>query len=325
MNNPQDIFISYFEYMKAQFNISVPLLEALDSIKTGKYKYLVEKARAAYAEDEKKYKDLKDNLPLFVFGGTFTASHALKNIINYNNILILDIDKLNREKLNSLSEALGKDKFIFSHFISPSGAGIKALVRTGNDIAYHKLVFEYLKKHFLENYETILDPSGSNPNRTCYVSYDENLYLNLNSEVFTLQSDAEPLLNKKIAKKASVKQIVSDSRNLKVSFGLNNPNDRIMMQRIIKYLKKHNKSITTSHDQWYKCAYAISKTFSYDVGKKYYKELCMMDGKQYDEAESEKKLVYCYEHRDHECGVTFSTIIFYAEQKGFVNLQKVKS
>jgi hypothetical protein len=308
--------------MRAPSNVSVSLIEALNDIKSGKYKSLIEQARALYAEDKKKYKAFKDNLPVFVFGGTFNGSHALQNIINYNKIVTLDIDGLTQEKLLYLCESLSKDKFIFSHFISPSGVGIKALVKIGNDMAYHKQVFKFFKNYFVENYDTILDDSGSNPNRTCYVSYDENLYLNLDSEVFTLQGEVETVLHKKIDKKNAVKQIIGNNKNLLVSFGLNNQNDRLMMQRIIKYLKKHGKSITSTHNQWYKCAYAIAKTFSYDVGKRYYKELCQMDGQKYDEAASEEKLIYCYQHRDTEGGITFSTITFYAEQEGFINFDK---
>lgn len=228
MNNPQDIIISFYEYMTAKVSRFIPLLEALESIKQGKYKSLIEQAREAYGSDQKKYKVFKDNLPLFIFGGTFKGTHAIQNLITYNNLLILDIDKLDVEKLKSLREVLSSDKFIFSHFISPSGAGIKALIRTNNEIQDHKLIFDYFKAYFLEKYNTILDKSGSNPNRTCYVSYDDELYLNINSEIFKMESEDKTALHRIVKREVNTRKISKDTRNLKVSYGLNNSHDRII-------------------------------------------------------------------------------------------------
>ncbi|MES2592710.1 MAG: BT4734/BF3469 family protein [Bacteroidota bacterium] len=329
MINPQDITISKFRFTTSKENVLVSLLEELNSIKLGTYKSLIDACRAELDDDNKaNYDRLKSELPCVTFCATFIGTHGINNIQTYNNLLIFDIDKIDQDRIDYLSQVLKMDKYIFSFWISPSGRGIKGLIRISNEIGYHKQVFYYFRKYFRDNYDTELDSSGSNVNRPCYVSYDKNIHINLNCDVFTLE---DKLISKasNIAKKAKNNSLgkieITNSKSLLLSFGLNKMNNRIMIQRIISFLKKNNLSITASHEQWYKCAYAISKTFSYDVGKKYFRELCLLDGVKFDEEASEDKLKYCYEHKDKDNGSSFASIIYYAEQVGFINFDKIRT
>lgn len=326
MNNPQDIIISFFTHLKANSSVNVSLLDELSRIKTGYYKNLVDKGRELKLISDQQYHDFKQNLPIVTFGGTFSGSHSLTNLECYSNLLVLDIDDLSNSQIALLRQSLVNDEYIFAFWLSPSGNGIKGLIRLGNDISYHKTSFNFFKKYFIEKYNTVLDKSGSNVNRTCFVSYDEDLYLNINSKLFFLENDliVDDISHQKKLLKSDRKTIKEYNENVfRISFGLNKQNDRNLIINIIKFLKKNNKSITNSHERWYQCAYAISKTFSFEIGCKYYLELCAQDGINYDRVASIEKLRYCYLNKDIDGGVSFSTLIHFAEQEGFKVHRKI--
>ena len=88
------------------------------------------------------------------------------------------------------------------------------------------------------------------------------------------------------------------------------------IEKIIKYLKKNNKSITVTYTDWFRVALAIANSFTHEVGQKYYLQLCELDGDNYDEYKSKYLLDYCYANR--KLGkIGFPTIVYLAKQAGF--------
>ena len=74
------------------------------------------------------------------------------------------------------------DKYVYSCFISPSGDGLKVIVRIPKDSMNHKHYFNSLKDHFASDF---FDVTSKNISRVCYESYDPLLYINENSEIWT--------------------------------------------------------------------------------------------------------------------------------------------
>ncbi|MFA5299891.1 MAG: BT4734/BF3469 family protein, partial [Lutibacter sp.] len=72
-----------------------------------------------------------------------------------------------------------EDKYTFAAFISPSGDGLKVLVKIPPEIENHeKYYFGLIKKY------PSLDTTSKNISRVCFASYDPEIYINENSEVF---------------------------------------------------------------------------------------------------------------------------------------------
>jgi hypothetical protein len=72
-------------------------------------------------------------------------------------------------------ERLSKDKYVYSVFISPSGNGLKALVKIPEDPDNHKNYFNSLQSYFNSpNFDT----TSKNISRVCYESYDPLIYVN---------------------------------------------------------------------------------------------------------------------------------------------------
>lgn len=293
------------------------LLEELNAIKVGRYKTIIEKCRYyTKNNDYDSYKALKIKLPIVTFCGTFKNGRKLENLDVYNNIMILDIDHIDTN-INEIKNKLTKDKYIYSVWLSPSNEGLKALVKIDSSPEEHKSSFNSLKGYFKREYDIELDNSGNDITRLCFVSWDEDLYLNIDSEIYIDKLTVE-VVNKTKSKKNTLSK--SLNKNAYATEGLNKSEHRKMISLIIRYLNRKELSITSSFDEWLRVALAIASTFSYDLGEKYFLSLCELDKEKHNELESKNILKYCYNNRNLEISSTISlgTIVFYAKEKGFI-------
>ncbi len=313
------IYVSKFENIFAKSISRKALLEELSHIKKGTYKNIISKCREYIkTNDYDSYKSLKIKLPIVTFSGTFKNGRKLENLDKYNSLMILDIDHVDDSEILDVKEKLKADKYIFSVWLSPSGKGLKALVKLDSSPEDHKASFSSLSQYYSENYNIEIDNSGSDITRLCFVSWDENLYLNQYSEIYTDKLTKEKVY--KNSKKASVATNKSLIKNAYATEGLNKPEHRKIVQLIIKFLKRKDISITHSFDEWFKVALSISSSFSYDLGEKYFLRICEQDKERHNEMESINILKYCYNNRklNHPTSITLGTIVFYAKKKGFI-------
>ena len=71
----------------------------------------------------------------------------------------------------------------------------------------------------------------------------------------------------------------------------------------------------SDYDKWYRVAFAISNTFTHDIGEKYFMKLCELDGDNHNEIESKNLLVNCYETTGGD--IKFQSIYHYAQELGY--------
>ena len=147
--------------------------KALQRIKEGASKERVEEIRTQL--DKERANQLKCNLPSVCFSGKFTERKD-GSITEHSGYIVLDFDNI--DLINEFKETLSRDKIIHSAWVSPSGNGIKALVKIA-DGKKHREHFQALMVKY-----PIVDKSGINESRVCYESYDPEIYINPNSEVF---------------------------------------------------------------------------------------------------------------------------------------------
>lgn len=160
----------------------------LERIKTGRSKELVDKVRS---QTDKEQADIfKNELPAICFCGTFSKRNDA-SLIESSGLAILDFDKYKSiDELNEAVKLINEDKFTFSSFISPSGNGIKVLVKIPKEPENYKKYFDALNTHFnSQNF----DIKTSNISRVCFESYDPNIYINPNSETFITKIEDEIL------------------------------------------------------------------------------------------------------------------------------------
>jgi hypothetical protein len=157
----------------------------LEEIKTGKYKPGIIYLRKSLAENKTEaYNKAKKSLPAFTPSGKFVGGRKLEFLAHYSNCIILDIDKLSKTDLQNASHLANQSEFTYASFISPSGNGLKILVKINSDKANHKEAFLLVQAHYESILKLEIDKSGKDVTRLCFYSWDENLYLNDNASVF---------------------------------------------------------------------------------------------------------------------------------------------
>ncbi len=116
------------------------------------------------------------------------GGRKLEFIKDYPGILILDIDKLSPEQLKQTSIKANQCEYTFASFISPSGNGLKILVKVNSDKANHKEAFLKVQAFYEALLGLQIDKSGKDITRLCFYSYDAELYLNEAAIIFKVVS-----------------------------------------------------------------------------------------------------------------------------------------
>lgn len=172
--------------------------EILHEIKTGKYRPGITYLRKSLAENKlEAYEKAKKSLPAFTPSGKFVGGRKMEFLEAYSNFIILDIDKLSQTDLQNAKHKANQSEYTYASFISPSGNGLKILVKVNTTKDDHKETFLAIQKH----YETLLnheiDKSGKDITRLCFYSFDDNLYHNEAAIVFASEtkqpSNTEPV------------------------------------------------------------------------------------------------------------------------------------
>lgn len=169
------VYRSLFESKGVAFYITID--KALERIKEGKSKKLVEQIRKETNKDKRN--KLKEKCVCVLFAGEFSARND-NSLINHSGFCILDFDNFESDKeLKEYKEFLITDKYTYSVFISPSGKGLKCLVKIPKcDKSDHSLYFNELEKYYDSKF---FDSSSKNISRVCYESYDPKIFINKES------------------------------------------------------------------------------------------------------------------------------------------------
>ena len=157
----------------------ITLTTALKRIREGASATIVSDVR----EGNKKR---KTDLPVVLFSGEFSTREDDK-IISHSGLIVLDFDHIDVEAYKNI---LCTDDHILACWISPSGDGLKALIRISNP-ERHRDHFRAIVKYFDKQYNLEVDSSGANESRACFESYDEHICIKEDAQVFTGMMSAE--------------------------------------------------------------------------------------------------------------------------------------
>ena len=158
----------------------------LERIKNGSSKKLVKNIRTT--KDKNERNELKKKLPALCFSGVFNKRKD-SALVEHSGLICLDFDGYEKQKLLlEHKEKLTKDSYVNSVFISPSGNGLKVLVKIPANPDNHVNYFNSLEKYFDSTY---FDKMCKNVSRVCYESYDPLIYTNENSKLWDTISEKE--------------------------------------------------------------------------------------------------------------------------------------
>lgn len=161
--------------------------EVFERIRDGNSKDLVEKIRSE--KDKKVRSQLKKGLNSICFSGIFPRRYD-DAILHHSGYICLDFDGFfDFDTMDEYKKWLMSDPFTMAVFISPSGEGLKVVVKIPDNEDKHKAYFSGLEQYYSNPH---FDSSTSNLSRVCYESYDPNIYVNMDSDVWDKEFYVRP-------------------------------------------------------------------------------------------------------------------------------------
>ena len=175
--------INFLKSVKAFQFKKVEVQKVLQQIKKGHWKKQINDMRYHLKNgNENEAVKIKSNLPCMTISATFKERRKKDYVESYTGLLHLDYDKL--ENAEEVKTNLINIPYTYSAFISPSGNGVKVLVKSDNAMSSHEVAFNSLREYYDKIVNVESDSSVKDITRLCYMSYDPDLYLNETSEVF---------------------------------------------------------------------------------------------------------------------------------------------
>lgn len=152
------------------------IIEIYNLIRSDKYKSVTETLRAMQDKETAK-KSKAENFDFVTFSGTF-KSRKKSGLILHSGYLVIDFDNIN--DVISLRKLLLNDKSITTVliFVSPSGNGLKWVIEFDIDKYSHETYFDGVVEYFSKEYNIIVDKSGRDIPRTCFICHDKDAYIN---------------------------------------------------------------------------------------------------------------------------------------------------
>jgi len=173
----KETIISVFKdlYKSKDVPYSLTFENVLSRIKEGKSKSKIDLIRSGN-------KGVKNSLPCILFSGEFSQRNS-NSLVSHSGLMVVDFDKYpSTDEMNKHLNLLRDNKHFVTLFISPSGNGIKGVVKIPKcDKVEHPKYFKEFQNQFNYDY---FDISNSNIDRVCFESYDENIYINWEAETF---------------------------------------------------------------------------------------------------------------------------------------------
>jgi len=117
------------------------------------------------------------NFNSVTFSGTF-SKRCEAGLIQHSGLLCIDFDHVG--DIDKLKANLLQDNFFETvlMFISPSGDGLKWVVKVNTSEHSHLNWFKAIANYLSINYEIAIDPSGKDVSRCCFLPYDPMVYIN---------------------------------------------------------------------------------------------------------------------------------------------------
>lgn len=265
---------------------TITIDKLLDRIKDGYWQDAVLKIRTL--TDKKQRQVAKEKLPNVTLSGIF-GKRQDDQIKSHSGYIGIDLDDLGSE-VEPTRDLLTGDPYIYSVFTSVSGTGLCLIFRI--DPLRHKDAFEAIADYLVRKYGLLVDPTGINPSRARYVSYDPDLSINDNAAVY-----------KKYLPKPK-------QRKIPPPIFVQTEFDDIIRQMVDRQV-----NCVEDYRDWRDVGFALGDRFG-ESGRDYFHRLSAISSK-YDTAMCDRQ----YNHsiaRNARTGarVTIATIYWFASQEG---------
>lgn len=130
-------------------------------------------------QDQNQRNALKIQLPTIMWQGVFSERRDI-GFESPSSVFCIDIDHMAPQEIDALRNNFANIPWIMAFFISPSGDGLKVLVKTD---CYDKAImyvncYLQLIRLFKDCFGVEVDESCKSVSKACFMSYDPQLYVN---------------------------------------------------------------------------------------------------------------------------------------------------
>ncbi|MCX7547766.1 VirE protein [Xanthomarina sp. F1114] len=180
LDTPDDTWYTDCSFFKAPVrNVFPSQTLRLDKI----FKLITGNTYKAITQELREIKDIKEKrkfkanrFDYVTFSGVFERRND-KYLLKHSNLITIDFDHLNN--IDKVRQQLLSDAYFDTEmlFVSPSGDGLKWIVRINLDEATHSEYFLAITNYIKQTYNIDVDASGKDISRACFLPYDPNAFL----------------------------------------------------------------------------------------------------------------------------------------------------
>jgi hypothetical protein len=247
-----------FSYYNTLLSAKKPDLEfdinqLIEVIKYGYIKNEVETLRSKKNKAERS-KIKQSKLPCVTLSGIFQKRNK-DNLKEHSGLMQIDIDDV--QDYDAIYRKLISDEYTYVAFKSPSGNGIKLVVKINPSIDTHLEQFLSLQKYYFDEFKIEIDSACKDIARCMLLSYDPNIYCNPFSEVYAELYMPEP------------KEVPKTNNNANYTVNLNSNSDEEVIQILTLEIENNNIDITNGYENWVRVGFSLASSLG-ESGRSYF-------------------------------------------------------
>jgi predicted P-loop ATPase len=243
--------------------------EYFENIKSGKWQDVVLNYRAGRGE--------KTKIPAVTASGIFDEQRLANQLQKHSGILCIDCDQKDNTDILNIRERLKNDKFIYSYHVSVGGFGLALYFKINP--SKHIESFFAIEKYLANEYHIIIDQSCKDVSRLRFVSYDPDIYINLNSEKWTQYLEKTNIIPQ-VFNPIFSKNDIDFCVNQLVSKGID---------------------ITTDYHDWIRLAFAFAAELG-ENGRGLFHKISSLNS-DYNEKKCDNKFTNCLKHNNNKTNI----------------------
>ena len=230
--------------------------QLIEVIKYGYIKKEIEVLRSV-TNKQARGKLKQSKLPCVTLSGTF-QKRSKKHLQEHSGLMQIDIDDV--KEYDVVFNKLISDEYTFVAFKSPSGNGIKLIIKVNPSIETHLEQFMALQKYYLDEYNIEIDSACKDIARCMLLSYDPNLYCNPFSEIYAELYMSEP------------KKISNSNKNINYTININSNSNKDIIENLTIEIEKNNLDITNGYENWIRVGFSLATSLG-ESGRGYFHRL----------------------------------------------------
>lgn len=270
--------------------------QLIEVIKYGYVKNEIQSLRSL--KDKHERSRLKQSkLPCVTLSGIFSERNK-NHLQEHSGLLQIDIDDL--DEFDPVFNTLIKDPYTFVAFKSPSGNGIKLIVKINPSIDTHLEQFLALQKYYLEEYTIEIDGACKDIARCMLLSYDPNIYCNPFSDVY-----AELYM-------PEIKAVPQRHHTINYKIDVHSNHNHEIIENLTVEIERNSIDITVGYENWIRIGFSLATALG-ENGRDYFHRLSRLNS-GYRAHDCDRQFTSL--HARNNGSITLGTLIYIARLNG---------